>query len=251
MIKIKKKEEVNKMRRVGKLAARVLDFIEDYVKPGVSTEELDNLCNEFIEKNGAKSATLGYQGFPKSTCISVNNEVCHGIPSKDVILKEGDIVNIDTTVVLDEYHGDTSKTFIVGDAPEQTKLLVERTKKAMQRGIEAIKAGAYLYEIGKAIEKYINKFGYAIVEDYGGHGTGKDFHEDPHVFHFYDSWSKTRLKPGMVLTVEPMINMGNNPDVKINKENGWTATTKDGSLSAQFEHTVLVTDSGYEILTKS
>lgn len=250
MIIIKTKQEIEKMRKAGKLAAQLLRHIEPYVREGVSTLYLNDLCEEFTQKNGAASAPLNYHGFPKSICTSVNNVVCHGIPSDQEFLKNGDIVNVDVTVLLDGYHGDTSATFLVGAVSEEAKNLVLRTENAMYRGIEAIAPGKNLYEVGRAIEKYISKFGYSIVRDYGGHGIGKAFHEEPYVHHHYTREDAIRLMPGMIFTVEPMINMGGSYEVVTSREDGWTVTTKDGSLSAQFEHTVLVTDKGVEILTK-
>ena len=249
MIQIKSREEILKMRKAGKLAAQLLDHLAPFVKEGVSTEELDRLSVEFIKENGAIAAPLNYHGFPKSICTSINNVVCHGIPSEKEIIKNGDIVNVDVTVILNGYHGDTSRTFIVGEVDEKVKLLVDRTEKAMMRGIEAIKPNSFLSEVGKAIEKYITKFGYSIVEDYGGHGIGAKFHEDPHVYHFYTHLNRIKLKPGMIFTVEPMINVGTH-EVITSKKDNWTVTTKDNKLSAQFEHTVLVTEKGFEILTK-
>ena len=250
MIPIKNEYEIKKMRKAGKLAGKILKYIEPFIKEGVSTLYLNDLCEEFTRKQGAISAPLNYNGFPKSICTSVNDVVCHGIPSKKEILKNGDIVNIDITVKLDGYHGDTSKTYLVGNVDEEVKYLVQRTENAMYRGINAIKPGKYLYEVGKAIEKYISKFGYSIVHDFVGHGIGKNFHEEPQVFHHYSLGNKIRLQEGMIFTVEPMINMGNSYEIKVSKEDGWTVTTQDGSLSAQFEHTVLVTSNGVDILTK-
>lgn len=250
MIPIKSEYEIKKMRKAGKLAGKILKYIEPFIKEGVSTLYLNDLCEEFTRKQGAISAPLNYNGFPKSICTSVNDVVCHGIPSKKEILKNGDIVNIDITVKLDGYHGDTSKTYLVGNVDEEVKYLVQRTENAMYRGINAIKPGKYLYEVGKAIEKYISKFGYSIVHDFVGHGIGKNFHEEPQVFHHYSLGNKIRLQEGMIFTVEPMINMGNSYEIKVSKEDGWTVTTQDGSLSAQFEHTVLVTSNGVDILTK-
>lgn len=175
MIKIKNAKEIEKMRKAGKLAAKLLNYIEPYVKEGVSTLYLNNLCEEYTKKHGAISAPLNYNGFPKSICTSINNVVCHGIPSEKDILKDGNIVNIDVTVILNGFHGDTSRTFLIGNVDEKTKKLVRRTEKAMYRGIDAIKTGEYLYKVGKTIEKYISKFGYSIVRDYGGHGIGKAF----------------------------------------------------------------------------
>ena len=249
MIKIKNAKEIEKMRKAGKLAAELLNYIEPFVKEGISTLYLNNLCEEYTKKHGAISAPLNYNGFPKSICTSINNVVCHGIPSEKDILKDGDIVNIDVTVILNGYHGDTSRTFIIGSVDEKIKSLVRRTEQAMYRGIDAVKSGEYLYKVGKTIEKYISKFGYSIVRDYGGHGIGKVFHEDPHVFHYYSRENRIRLKSGMIFTIEPMINLGSYK-VNTSSVDGWTVTTADGSLSAQFEHTILVTDKGAEILTK-
>ena len=249
MIIIKTAEDIEKMRKAGALAGQVLTYIEPFVKDEVSTLELNNLCAEFTQKHGAISAPLNYHGFPKSICTSINNVVCHGIPSAKDILKNGDIVNIDVTVILDGYHGDTSRTFLIGQVDEKISSLVSRTEKAMYRGIAAVKPGKYLYEVGKSIEKYISKFGYSIVHSYGGHGIGKKFHEDPHVLHHFSLDNKIRLKEGMIFTVEPMINMGKSPEVETSATDGWTVTTVDGSISAQFEHTILVTSGEAEILT--
>ncbi len=250
MIQIKNSKEIAKMRKAGKLAAKLLMYIEPFVKEGVSTLYLNNLCEEFTQKNNAISAPLNYHGFPKSICTSINNVVCHGIPSKDDILKNGDIVNIDVTVIVDGFHGDTSRTFIVGEVSEKVKNFVKRTENAMYRGINAVKPGKYLYEVGKAIEKYVSKFGYSIVRDYAGHGIGLNFHEEPEVFHHFTKENKILLKKGMTFTIEPMLILGSSYSVKTSRKDGWTVTTTDGSLSAQFEHTILVTEQGAEILTK-
>ena len=250
MIKIKNSTEIKKMRKAGKLAAKLLDFIEPFVIEGVTTHYLNDLCEEFTRKNGAVSAPLNYNGFPKSICTSINSVVCHGIPSEKDVLKNGDIVNIDVTVILNGFHGDISRTFMVGEVDLLVKNLVNRTEKAMYRGIEAIKQGKYLYEVGKSIEKYISKFGYSIVQEYSGHGIGREFHEDPSVFHHFTKKNKIRLRKGMIFTIEPMIVMGASHKVKTSQKDGWKVTSIDGSISAQFEHTVLVTDIGAEILTK-
>ncbi len=251
MIYIKNKYDIKMMRKAGELAAKLLKYIEPFVKEGVSTLYLNDLCEEFTKKHGAISAPLNYNGFPKSICTSINNVVCHGIPSEKEILKDGDILNIDVTVKLDGYYGDTSKTCLIGNVDEEAKYLVRRTENAMYRGIKAVKPGKSLYEVGKEIEKYISKFGYSIVRDFVGHGIGKSFHEDPQVLHYYSLRNKIRLQEGMIFTIEPMINMGKSYEVKVSSEDGWTVTTEDGSLSAQFEHTVLVTSKGAEILTKA
>lgn len=249
MIYIKTPAEQEKMRKAGKMAAQALEHTASFIRAGISTEDLNNICHEYIIKNNGIPAPLNYNGFPKSICTSINNVVCHGIPSTKDILKNGDIINVDVTVILNGYHGDLSKTYLIGEVSEQAKLLVERTEKALYRGIEAVKPGIFLYEVGKAIENYVKKFGYGIVSEYGGHGIGTNFHEDPHVYHFYTPSNRIRLKTGMIFTIEPMINMGGSPLVITSKKDGWTVTTKDNSLSAQFEHTVLVTEKGVEILT--
>ena len=250
MIIIKNQVEIENMRKAGNLAAQLLNYIEPFVKEGVSTLYLNDLCEDFTQEHGAISAPLNYNGFPKSICTSINNVVCHGIPSEKDILRNGDIVNIDVTVILDGYHGDTSRTFMIGNVDEKVENLVNRTQNALYRGIDAVKPGIYLYEVGKTIEKYIDKFGYSIVRDYGGHGIGRNFHEDPHVFHHFTENNKIRLREGMIFTIEPMINMGKSYAVETSPIDGWTVTTADGSISAQFEHTVLVTSEGSEILTK-
>lgn len=251
MIYIKNKYDIKKMRKAGGLAAKLLNYIAPFVKEGASTLYLNDLCEDFTKKHGAISAPLNYNGFPKSICTSINNVVCHGIPSAKEILKDGDIINIDITVRLNGYHGDISRTYLIGNVSEEVKNLVRRTENAMYRGIKAVKSGKYLYEVGKTIEKYINKFGYSIVRDYTGHGIGKNFHEDPQVFHHYTLKNKIRLQEGMIFTIEPMINMGKSYKVITSPLDGWTVTTEDESLSAQFEHTILVTSKGAEILTKA
>ena len=250
MIYIKSKYDIKMMRKAGELAAKLLNYISPFVKEGISTLYLNDLCEEFTKKHGAISAPLNYNGFPKSICTSLNNVVCHGIPSEKEILKDSDIINIDVTVKLDGYYGDTSRTYLIGNVSEKAKYLVSRTENAMYRGIKAVKPGKSLYEVGKAIEKYISKFDYSIVRDFVGHGIGKNFHEDPQVLHYYSLRNKIRLQEGMIFTIEPMINLGKSYKVRVSSEDGWTVTTEDGSLSAQFEHTVLVTSKGAEILTK-
>ncbi len=238
------------MRKAGKLAAKLLNHIEPYVKEGVSTLYLNDLCAVYTKMHGAISAPLNYGGFPKSICTSINNVVCHGIPSAKDILKNGDIVTSDVTVILDGFHGDTSRTFLIGEVDSSISDFVHRTEKAMNLGIDAVKPGRYLYEVGRTIEQYINRFGYSIVRDYTGHGIGEKFHEDPQVFHHFTKANRIRLQKGMTFTIEPMINMGSSYKVRTSKKDGWTVTTTDGSLSAQFEHTILVTGQGAEILTE-
>lgn len=249
MIAIKSKEDIQGMRKVGRMAAQLLDYITPFVQVGVSTEELNDLCEAWTQERGATSAPLGYNGFPKSICTSINDVVCHGIPSKEMILQDGDIINIDVTVKLNGYHGDTSRTFIVGTVSDEVALLVSRTKTAMERGIAAVKPGAHFGDIGKAIEAYVEKFDYGIITDFGGHGIGKVFHEEPFIAHYDTGQKGPMIKPGMIFTVEPMITLGG--DDSYMEADGWTARTEDGSLTAQFEHTILVTEKGVEILTQA
>jgi len=237
------------MRKAGRLAAETLDFITPHVQPGISTEELDRLCHDYIVGHGATPAPLGYKGFPKSICTSVNHVVCHGIPG-DRRLVEGDILNIDVTVILDGWHGDTSRMFLLGDRiPIKARRLVDVTYEAMMMGIEAVKPGTPLRAIGTAIQRHAEAQRFSVVRDFCGHGVGKVFHDAPSVLHYDDGKDATILKPGMFFTVEPMINAGKY-DVKILAD-GWTAVTKDRELSAQFEHTVGVTETGVEIFTLS
>jgi len=243
------------MRKAGKLAAEILDMITDHVVPGVATEELDRLCHEMCSKAGAVPAPLGYQGsaptpFPKATCTSVNHVVCHGIPNEKT-LREGDIINIDVTVIVDGWHGDTSRMFLVGEnIPVKAKRLVDVTYDSMMAGIEAVKPGATLGDIGHAIQQVAEAQRFSVVRDFCGHGLGQVFHCPPSVMHFGKPDTGTVLEPGMFLTIEPMINAGHYA-TKILKTDGWTAVTRDRSLSAQFEHSLAVTDDGFEIFTSS
>ena len=246
-ILIKTPQEIEKMRIAGKLAADVLDMIAPHVVAGVTTDELDKLCHDYIvDVQQAIPAPLNYHGFPKSICTSINQTVCHGIPS-DKKLKQGDIINIDITVIKDDYHGDTSKMFCIGEVSQHAKRLVQVTEEAMYLGIEQVKAGATLGDIGQAIQKYAESNRYSVVRDFCGHGIGKNFHEEPQVLHYGKTGEGITLEAGMIITIEPMINIGKK-DVKVLGD-GWTAVTKDRSLSAQFEHTILVTPTGFEILT--
>ena len=247
-IKIHEKSDFAGMRIAGRLAAETLDFIGDYVEPGVTTERLDELCAEFIADRGATSAPLNYRGYPKSVCISVNHVVCHGIPS-DKILMEGDIVNIDVTPIVDGWHGDSSRMFYLGEVGVKAKRLIEVTYEAMMKGIETVKPGSTVGDIGHAIESYVKPFRYSIVRDFCGHGLGRIFHDIPNILHFGNPGQGAVFQEGMFFTVEPMINIGR-ADVKILGD-GWTAVTKDRSLSAQFEHSIGVTRNGYEIFTLS
>jgi len=246
---IKNKEQIAGVRKACILAANCLVELEKHLFIGQNTEELNKIAHDYMLKNKGTSATLNYKSFPKSICTSINNVVCHGIASEKDILKNGDIINLDVTVILDDYFGDTSKTFIIGDAAEDTKLFVERTERAMYKGINILKPGIKLSLLGKTIETFVQKFGYSVVRDYGGHGIGLKFHEEPHVCHFYSKTNNIVLKEGMIFTVEPMVNKSKNFHVETSNVDGWTVTTKDHSLSAQFEHTVLITKDSFEVLT--
>ena len=242
------KENFSKLKISGKLAADTLDAITSYVKPGVSTAELDKICYEFIRDNGGYSAPLFYRGFPKSCCTSVNHVICHGIPGNK-FLNEGDIINIDVTAIVDEWHGDTSRMFYVGNVPIKSQNLVNTTYECMMKGISIIKNGTHLGDIGNIIQSHAEKNGFSVVRDFCGHGIGKIFHMAPNILHYGKKGEGAKLETGMVFTVEPMINQGK---YELNTlKDGWTAVTKDKLLSAQFEHTVGVTDDGFEIFTKS
>jgi methionyl aminopeptidase len=247
-VTIKTPEEQQKMREAGHLAAQVLDMIGPHVQPGVTTDELDRICNDFIV-NTQKTipANVGYNGFPKTLCTSVNHVVCHGIPN-DKRLKNGDIINIDVTVIKDGFHGDTSKMYFVGEPSVMAKRLVQVTHDAMLLGIEMVRPGARLGDIGHAIQQFAEGHGFSVVREYCGHGIGRVYHEDPQVLHYGSPGIGLELKAGMTFTVEPMINAGKR-HVKTLPD-GWTVVTKDHSLSAQWEHTVLVTPTGHEILTR-
>ena len=246
---VKTTDEQEKMRVAGKLAADVLDMIADYVKPGISTSELDKICHEYITQvQDAIPAPLNYKGFPKSICTSVNHVVCHGIPS-DKILKNGDSVNIDITVIKDGFHGDTSRMFFAGKPNIQAKRLSEIAFESMWLGIEELGDGKYLGDIGAAIQKNVEKNRFSVVRDFCGHGIGRAFHEEPQVLHYGRRNSGLRLQEGMILTIEPMVNAGK-AGVRVLPD-GWTVVTKDHSLSAQWEHTCLITNDGFEVLTLS
>jgi methionyl aminopeptidase len=248
-VTIKNPEEQQKMRVAGRLAADVLDMIGAHVKPGITTGELDAICHQFIvEQQGAIPAPLNYRGFPKSICTSVNHVVCHGIPG-DRTLRDGDIVNIDITVIKEGFHGDTSRMFTVGASNVLAQRLIEICFESMWAGIRQIVPGATLGDIGHAVQCHAEAERFSIVREYCGHGIGRIFHEDPQVLHYGTPGTGLALKPGMTFTVEPMINAGKR-NVKLLAD-GWTVVTKDHSLSAQWEHTVLVTEDGYEVLTLS
>lgn len=250
-IVIKTADEIEKMRAAGKLAADVLEMIAPFVKAGVTTNELNDICAKYTEEQGAISAPLNYHGFPKSICTSVNEVICHGIPS-DQPLKDGDILNIDITVIKDGYHGDTSKMFFIGEVSPKDKRLCRIAQESLYAAIRKVRPGMKLGEIGATIEKVVKgaKTGlekYSIVRDYCGHGIGATFHEEPQVVH-YKNTDNTVLRPSMCFTIEPMINAGRHQTV-LDKDDGWTVTTIDGKNSAQYEHTLLVTETGVEVLT--
>lgn len=247
MISIKSKREIELMRATSRLAASTLEYIEPFVKPGVSTEELNTLCHEYIIKNGAYPSPLNYHGFPKSVCTSLNEVICHGIPNTKDVLKDGDILNIDVTTYLNKFHGDTNKTFLVGNVNDEAKKLVDVTYQCMMEGIKQVRPGGHIGDIGASIMEIAHDHGYSVVEDYCGHGIGREFHEDPQVVHVGKRGKGAEMKPGMTFTIEPMINLGVK-DCKVLKD-GWTVLTRDKKWSAQFEHTILVTDTGFEILT--
>lgn len=246
-VTIKTPEEIEKMRVAGRLAAEVLDMIEPHVKPGVSTDELNAICHDYmVNVQGVIPAPLNYRGFPKSICTSVNHVVCHGIPGPKK-LKNGDIVNIDITVIKDGYHGDTSKMFFIGEPPIRAKRLVDVAQHALYMGIHKVRPGAFLGDIGHAIQHYAESHGFSVVREFCGHGIGVQFHEEPQVLHYGKPKTGLELKDGMVFTIEPMINAGKK-EVKMLPD-GWTAITKDHGLSAQWEHMLAVTPRGFEVLT--
>ncbi|CUR53866.1 Methionine aminopeptidase [Serratia symbiotica] len=248
IISIKTFNDIQKMRIAGKLAAEVLEIIEPYVRPGITTNQLNNICHEYItQEQNAISACLGYYGYPKSVCISVNEVVCHGIPSEKKILKDGDIVNIDVTVIKNGFHGDTSKMFIVGNVSILGKRLCRIAQESLYLALKMIKPGIHLSLLGKNIQKFVESENFSVVRDYCGHGIGEKFHEEPQVLHYDNNDTGIILKQGMAFTIEPMVNAGNY-HIRIMKD-GWTVKTKDHSLSAQYEHTIVVTDNGCEIMT--
>ncbi len=253
-ISIKNQHDIEKMRIAGRLAAEVLDYITPFVIHGVTTEQLDKLCHDYIvDVQNAIPAPLnyapdGHTPYPKSICTSINQQICHGVPSEKM-LKNGDIVNIDITVIKDGYHGDTSRMFYVGDPSAQAKRLCELTYQAMWLGINKVKPGATLGDIGHAIQTFAEKSGYSVVREFCGHGIGKVFHEDPQVLHYGKAGAGLTLQAGMMFTIEPMINAGKR-DIR-QMSDGWTIVTKDRSLSAQWEHTLLVTETGFEVMTLS
>lgn len=245
---IKTPEQIDGIRNSSKLAGQTLEYIAEFVKEGVSTEFLDQKIEAFIRENGAIPATLGYSGYPKSSCISVNEVVCHGIPSEKVVLRNGDILNIDVTTILNGYFGDTSKMYTIGEVSPLALELIEATKHSLDLGIQQVKSGNQFGNIGFAISKYIKSKGFSVVYEYCGHGVGIKFHEEPQIDHTSRRNTGLFMKPGMTFTIEPMINEGR-PGTIVDKADKWTARTVDKKLSAQFEHTILVTETGFEVLT--
>ncbi len=248
-ITIKTPMEIERMRVAGRLAAQVLDMIEPFLKAGISTGELDEICHRYIvEELDAIPAPLNYRGFPKSICTSVNHVICHGIPGNKK-LKKGDIINIDITVIKDEFHGDTSRMFCIGDPSVLARRLTEVSRECMLKGIEMVRPGARLGDIGHVIQTHAEKHNFSVVREYCGHGIGRQFHEDPQILHYGTAGTGPELVQGMTFTIEPMINAGRK-ETRLLSDN-WTVVTRDHSLSAQWEHTILVTDEGHEILTLS
>lgn len=247
MISIKSSREIDLMRQTCSLASEVMEYIEPHIKIGVSTLELNDLCHQYIMEKGAYPSPLNYHGFPKSICTSLNEVICHGIPNKNDILRDGDILNIDITTYLNKFHGDTNKTFLIGNVSDEVKKLVEVTYQCMWEGIRQVKPGAHIGDIGAVIQEMAHDHGYSVVEEYCGHGIGREFHEEPQVVHVGKRGTGAEMKPGMTFTIEPMINLGQR-HCRLLKDN-WTVITKDGKQSAQFEHTILVTESGYDVLT--
>ena len=245
---IKSEEQIEGIRQSSRLAGNVLIMIEEYIKAGVSTEYLDNIIDEYIRDHGGISATLGYNGYPKSSCISLNEVVCHGIPSSGTILKEGDILNIDVTTILNGYYGDTSKMYRVGSVSQTAERLIQTAKHSMDLGILQVRPENHIGNIGFVIGRYARAQRFSVVYEYCGHGVGIDFHESPQIDHIARRNSGPIMRPGMIFTIEPMINEGK-ASTRTDKQDGWTARTSDGKLSAQFEHTVLVTENGAEVLT--
>jgi methionyl aminopeptidase len=249
-VSIKSPEDIQLMRKVGRLAAEVLEMIEPHVVPGISTGELDRICHEYIVNvQKAVPAPLNYNGFPKSICTSLNYVICHGIPSDTAILKSGDIVNIDITVIKDGFHGDTSKMFLVGEVQTHASKLIKITQECLYKAIDIVRPGITLGDIGNIIQQYAESNHYSVVREYCGHGIGRIFHEEPQVLHYGQPNTGLRIEEGMTFTIEPMINAGTR-HTKLSRKDGWTVTTRDRRLSAQWEHTLAVTADGCEVLTR-
>lgn len=244
---IKNEDDIHWIKKAAKINNGALDLVASKIFAGMSTEEIDRMVYEYTTSHGGIPAPLGYEGFPKSCCTSINDEICHGIPDERIILKEGDIINVDCTTIVHGHYADASRMFCIGQVSEEAKRLVEVTKECLQLGIQAVRPWGYFGDIGAAIQEHAHKNGYSVVRDFCGHGVGNDFHEDPYVHHVGIRGTGMVIAPGMVFTIEPMINIGTS-SLYIDADNGWTAYTNDGKLSAQWEHTLLVTDKGVEIL---
>lgn len=245
---IKNAEQIEKIKESAKINTAVLDEVEKHIKAGMTTEEINTIVHDFTVANGAIPAPLGFCGFPKSVCTSVNDQICHGIPSEDVVLKDGDIINVDVSTIYNGYYSDASRMYMIGEVSEEAKKLVQVTKESMELAISKVKPWVPMGVIGATIQEYVHKHGYTVVREFGGHGIGLEFHEDPFVFHYGYEDEGVIMVPGMMFTIEPMINQGGY-DLYIDQNNGWTSYTKDGKLSAQWENMILVTEDGCEILT--
>lgn len=245
---VKNAEQIQKIKESAKVNNAVLDLVAQKIKEGMSTEDIDKIVYDYTVSQGAIPAPLNYGGFPKSVCTSINEEVCHGIPDENIILKDGDIINVDVSTIKDGYYSDASRMFMIGNVSEEAKRLVEVSKECLQKGIEAVKPWGFLGDIGAAVQEHAEKNGYSVVRDFGGHGIGLEFHEDPFVAHVGEKGEGMVLVPGMMFTIEPMINQGDY-GVFVDADNDWTAITEDGSLSAQWEHMILVTEDGIELIS--
>ncbi|MEE0964084.1 MAG: methionyl aminopeptidase [Ruminococcus bromii] len=245
---IKTKSQIEKIKESAVINIAVLDYVSEHIKAGISTEEINSWVNDITYKMGGVPAPLNYEGFPKSVCTSINNEVCHGIPSKDIILKDGDIVNVDVSTNLNGYYSDSSRMFCIGNVSEENKALVKAAKDCIYEGLKQVKPWGFLGDMGQAVNDFIKSKGYSVVREVGGHGIGLEFHEDPWVSYVSKKGTEMLMVPGMIFTIEPMINMGD-ADIYVDEENGWTIYTRDGKPSAQWEIQVLVTDDGYEIIS--
>lgn len=244
---IKTKEQIEKIKQSAKINIAVLDYVAEHIKAGISTAEIDKWVYDITTKMGGVPAPLNYEGFPKSVCTSINNEVCHGIPSENIILKDGDIINVDVSTNLNGYYSDSSRMFCIGNVSDENKRLVVEAKNAVYEGLKEVKPWGFLGDMGQAVNDYVKSKGYSVVREVGGHGIGLEFHEDPWVSYVSKRGTEMLMVPGMIFTIEPMINMGK-PDVFVDDDNGWTIYTEDNSPSAQWEIQVLVTDTGYEII---
>nr|WP_303663984.1 methionyl aminopeptidase [Ruminococcus bromii] len=244
---LKNAEQIEKIKESAKINIAVLDYVAEHIKAGISTAEIDKWVYDITTKMGGVPAPLNFEGFPKSVCTSINNEVCHGIPSEDVIIKDGDIINVDVSTNLNGYFSDSSRMFCIGNVSEENRKLVEETKNAVYEGLKQVKPWGFLGDMGQAVNDYVKSKGYSVVREVGGHGIGLEFHEDPWVSYISKKGSEMLMVPGMIFTIEPMVNAGK-PDIFVDEDNGWTIYTEDNSMSAQWEIQVLVTEDGYEII---